>query len=625
MTSQSSEPGYLLPDRSLSRISRDAQRAEIRAEEPEQFEAQSAEIRADVLEQFMRRFDQFMHVNHPTAQGNGECRHDSDLLGMLESCVKRHADETKHILLEQHTLLSSELQRLNDSVQELGTQMTKSQIELTRVIRLQSESRDTPPSFAFPEDGLPEHGRRLALSHVMLQEKKENSANLDFLACNEEAKSLIKSKENALLRGALLRRHQHGPSKFRQWLDNNVESPRSKRRTPERWLYQVMHSNRASMTCSVVTVLNAFVVALEADVTMRCAVAASPCSPSRAWQRVDDGFDVFFTLELAARIAADRSHFFAAAEWRWNLLDVFLVMSCVFSLFSRAWDQHSTNYAFIRLLRVFRVMRVARIIRVARFLVDMRKMMFGIMSCMGSLVWSFAFLALIMFMYSVLFMQAAATYVKDRGYDPAAQAEVEGWYGTFYDTMFTLLSALLGADWIEMMLPLQKVSEIYRIAFGSYMFLVVVGVLNILTAVFMGHAQDFQDRDLVVQDEMDRMDSFVSEMLDLFAEFDPDHTGTLPQDLFARCMDSERVQAYFQAHQLDTSHADVLFRILDENGSGSISIQEFVLGVLRLKGVSRELDTRVLLYDCREIKQSLDCIGSVLLQLQRQGPTNFQS
>merc|ERR1719272_655998 len=128
---------------------------------------------------------------------------------------------------------------------------------------------------------------------------------------------------------------------------------------------------------------------------------------------------------------------------------------------------------------------------------------------------------MIMFMFSIFFMQGAVAYIKDVDYDNNVRAGFALWYGSLYESMFSLLAAILGgADWMEILRPLRQVSEIYSITFAFYIVFTVVGVLNILTGVFLDSAKDFKDRDLIVQEEFTRMDNFVCEMLELFHEFD---------------------------------------------------------------------------------------------------------
>jgi hypothetical protein len=204
-------------------------------------------------------------------------------------------------------------------------------------------------------------------------------------------------------------------------------------------------------------------------------------------------------------------------------------------------------------------------------------------------------------------MQAGAVHIKDVGYNEEVRREFARWYANMYDSIFSLLAAILGgADWIDIVNPLVKVSEFYRIAFAFYIVFVVVGVLNVLTGVFLDSAKDFKDRDLIVQQEINRMDNFVSEMLELFHEFDPHHTGKISYEDFSSYICEERVQPYLTSHTLDTTHADMLYHLLDPEKLGSIDIHDFIHGLLRLKGTAKELDSRVMLHELRKLRMDME-------------------
>merc|ERR1719440_1474283 len=101
------------------------------------------------------------------------------------------------------------------------------------------------------------------------------------------------------------------------------------------------------------------------------------------------------------------------------------------------------------------------------------------------------------------------------------------------------------------------------------------------------------------------MDNFISEMLDLFYEFDPSHVGKVSYENFCTYIAEERVQAYLTSHSLDSTHANMLFQMLDHEHTGEIDIHDFILGLLRLKGTAKELDIRVLLHEVRQLKRDL--------------------
>merc|ERR1712054_500068 len=97
------------------------------------------------------------------------------------------------------------------------------------------------------------------------------------------------------------------------------------------------------------TVANAFLMGWEADTTMR-GMLKDPPEETPAWFRIcDQAFTCFFFLELIFRIWAEGMWFLLSpADWKWNYVDICLVLSNILSDFNIGF-----NLSFFRLLRVF--------------------------------------------------------------------------------------------------------------------------------------------------------------------------------------------------------------------------------------------------------------------------------
>merc|ERR1712032_1281108 len=322
----------------------------------------------------------------------------------------------------------------------------------------------------------------------------------------------------------------------------------------------------------------------------------------RIWKVIERFFTSYFLLELLLRIVAHRLWFFTSPEWKWNVFDTFLVLSSIFQDIFEGF-----NISFMRVLRIFRMVRVMRLIRVLRFFRELRKMMFSILACMASLMWALGLLFLIMFLFSVLFLQGASTFLEDKTNFDAHHVEFEEWYASLYTTMFSLLLAITGGtDWMQIVSPMEKIHWMYQIVFSFYILFVIFGVVNVLTGVFLENAQEFVDRDLMVQSQLVHMEGFVNEMMELFEEFDPEHTGRVETDELYRYLQQEKVQAYLAAHSLDCTDAQSLIKLIDLNETEGVDLREFILGMLRLRGDAKSVDLQLLDFKVDRLRQSVN-------------------
>merc|ERR1711988_1876244 len=84
--------------------------------------------------------------------------------------------------------------------------------------------------------------------------------------------------------------------------------------------------------------------------------------------------------------------------------------------------------------------------------------------------------------------------------------------------------------------------------------------------------------------EIERHDT-VRNLMQAFEEADDNGDGELSlEELHAALRDNDHIKVWFDKLEIATWDAEELFAVLDFDGSGAISQQEFVEGCLRAKG-----------------------------------------
>mmetsp|Transcript_111151 Transcript_111151/g.196835 ORF Transcript_111151/g.196835 Transcript_111151/m.196835 type:complete len:150 (-) Transcript_111151:44-493(-) len=118
--------------------------------------------------------------------------------------------------------------------------------------------------------------------------------------------------------------------------------------------------------------------------------------------------------------------------------------------------------------------------------------------------------------------------------------------------------------------------------------------MNVLTGVFLSSADEFIDLDLIIQNEKVRIENFCEQMLNIFKELDPNGTGLVDWQTFNRALGREDVRAYLASMDMEPTHIHLIFDLLDEDRSGEIKLDEFVMGMVRLKGGAKSIDARII-------------------------------
>mmetsp|Transcript_56603 Transcript_56603/g.148295 ORF Transcript_56603/g.148295 Transcript_56603/m.148295 type:complete len:167 (-) Transcript_56603:110-610(-) len=151
-----------------------------------------------------------------------------------------------------------------------------------------------------------------------------------------------------------------------------------------------------------------------------------------------------------------------------------------------------------------------------------------------------------------------------------------------------------GVDWAVLSDPLmESISPLMGILFSMYVAFTVFAMLNVVTGVFVQSVLKSQatDRDLFM----------VSNARELFASLEGGVTDAMSWPVFESKLDAPQMVAFFKAIDVDPSEARGLFCLLDLDGSGEITVDEFLNGALRLRGSAKALDVALLLQQVRKV------------------------
>lgn len=352
---------------------------------------------------------------------------------------------------------------------------------------------------------------------------------------------------------------------------------------------------------AILILINTAVMGYETDQEMRALLKEEVWQPD--WLEVMDWiFSGAFGTELLIRLIGQRSWFWVApGEWAWNVFDFVLVTTSFLFDFLNS----GVKVNFIRTVRIVRVFRVARIVRVLRFFRQLRQMLHSILACLVSLGWAFVFLMLTIYMFSLVCLQGAANVLREMDgttedaelhiANAKLRSDIEESFGSLGHSMLSLLAAVTGGvDWIEIYSPLEQAGDLYSIIFVSYVLFVILGVVNVLTGVFLNSAKEFIDIDTVVQTEELKVEMFCKSMMSLFNAMDPQGNGVVCWEKFNQAFQAKEMQAYLGSMGLEPTHIRLVFDLLDRDHTGNVDLEEFTMGLLKLKGEAKAIDARII-------------------------------
>ncbi|CAK0823041.1 unnamed protein product [Prorocentrum cordatum] len=206
------------------------------------------------------------------------------------------------------------------------------------------------------------------------------------------------------------------------------------------------------------------------------------------WKFIETAVTVLFVLEVTLRIVADQWYFFLGSARYWNWLDLVLTAMDFFEALLDA-DGREHRSATIGAVRVFRILRFARVLRAVRLLAafhSFRVMMLSIVHAMPSLSWAFLLLLVEVYVFSIFFSYGVVEflreeYLRDGAADSPVASELKLFFGSLAQAMVSLFMCVTGGkDWGYLMHALGACSPVYAAALVVYIFVTLIGVMNVV-------------------------------------------------------------------------------------------------------------------------------------------------
>merc|ERR1719375_363268 len=108
-----------------------------------------------------------------------------------------------------------------------------------------------------------------------------------------------------------------------------------------------------------------------------------------------------------------RCYFFVNEDMQWNIFDTVLVAIAVFDFVGGFFVETDgdNNLVVMRILRLCKLAKIVRAIRAMRFFKDLAVLMDSFRSASVALFWTLVMLALVFYVFSLLFMSGLSQYM----------------------------------------------------------------------------------------------------------------------------------------------------------------------------------------------------------------------
>lgn len=340
-------------------------------------------------------------------------------------------------------------------------------------------------------------------------------------------------------------------------------------------------------------------------------------------------FFAVFSLELMVRFLAEQLGFFLNSGRWWNIFDICCWISMAVGIFTHSFDYESKTvgkgqaqgHLVIQFLRVLRIFRVVRAIRVIRYFKPLRLMIFSTAACLPTMGWALVMMFLLSCIFGLYLEDNALVFIHEQGAQHGLPSELgdnflHHWGGMPQSIRTLMFSISGGSSWSDMSKPFWHINWFSGVLFALFMMLTTFGVMNVLIGVFVAEANNVHelDKELMIDKALDDQKSKKESVSQIFDHLDPEGTGEISVQDLCDALDHDRTAGHFHLFDIDTRRARVMFELMDVDGNGIISKQEFVQGFLRLQGGSSATDVAESMIQQKLISDKLDTLKELMVQ-----------
>ncbi|CAK8999857.1 unnamed protein product [Durusdinium trenchii] len=388
---------------------------------------------------------------------------------------------------------------------------------------------------------------------------------------------------------------------------------------------QFVASNAFNYTILFLILLNLVLLGIEVDLA-----SGMPYGESPAWFAEINLLVVgIFCFEVIAKIFFfGIRHFFCGREPWWNIFDFMVVLLSVLEVLIEFFIQITTsemdtsNLRVMRFVRVARTLRGVRVIRLLRYIGSLRTIMFSIVSTLGSLFWTLILLLMLWYCFSVIITQSVADYCRLNfllDNNDTCPLELTRHWSSVAESMLTLFLAITGGlSWSDALFPLRSVGFTPFISLCVYIVITVFAVLNVVTGVFCNTAIESAgaDREIAIMKQMKKQDQQMETLREIFEEIDIDCSSQINLAELKDALRSAKLRTFMNSLGISTEDVWTLFMTVDTDGSGEISLDEFVHGCMQLQGPAKGLQVARMSYENTVMRAEMKKIREDVLHFQ---------
>lgn len=307
---------------------------------------------------------------------------------------------------------------------------------------------------------------------------------------------------------------------------------------------------------------------------------------------------IIYLVEVLLRMAyVGVVHYWSGPDRSWSFIDCGLVLLGAVELTIPviapgldAWGGHGGAEGHGAVVRVLRILQLLRLIRFLRIFPSLMQFVGAFMAMMSSFVLIFSILFVVLFCSAIVCTHLLG-HAEGLPREPEFEQDLRIIHEYFSDVMtsiFTLFQITTTDNWVVIAQPVTKLDPRWKVVFMIFICFSSWTMISVLTAVVsdsMVMATQNREAALIREREKKRA-QFIAFLQDAFTKADTDGNKMLDRQEFEEMIsqpkildDMTRMNDVF----ISKDYLVKCWEMLDDDNSGSLSIDEFVVGLSSLQ------------------------------------------
>jgi hypothetical protein len=390
---------------------------------------------------------------------------------------------------------------------------------------------------------------------------------------------------------------------------------------------RMVTSDRFELIIGGFIMVNTITMALDAQLhgeTVGSDLNYPRCTVPPEWQKlfleaVNEMLLWVFVLELVFKTIALRIRLIIGSNRYWNALDIIVVVTGVIDRFEIV--DFGLDPMILRLLRLIKLTRFVKLFKtLGPSLQTMMLILKSVRASQRTLFWSMLLLFIIQYIVGMLVYQLVRGFMEEENKDLVVRQNIFKYWGTFTKSQITMFEITHVNHANAVRLLADHVSEWWAWFFILYRCTIAFAFLSVIRAVFIQATLKVaeRDRELLLHNKRQASKELHQKLHDvfhiLFGESANDDFK-ISRIQFLQTFRQDMAKVWMSALDIDISHPEGLFALMDLDGDGWISVKEFIYVADKVRGPAQTIDLYYLQTHVERIEADLELLHPELTHM----------